>query len=412
MTKKKLLVGLLLLFGAISMTTSYAQMKDAQAKTITENSNTEFGSNHYVILVDASGSMRGNEANLKRVLANLWGKTISSNKKDFISIVPFGIDKDKQSFQNHFYLDRSILMQRNSTDVIEKFSAKIDGHFFSGNWTGLSVVNERALYLFKNTSKYVNQMFFITISDGFYNGSNPIEEVERMAKSGIRAADQVLEEINRFNKYYYIEHIESKRIGSLYLRVVKIVPTGSNNLDINSIADFPSVKDGAIDVTRSSRGYVLDYTINPKENDFEILNVDYTLKQGDAVLKTTSQKVGEPFSYTFDKESEACTLEVKFSVLYKDGIYGRLILLPENISGLQKLYYLNFEGKKNILLFFPLSDFMYKIAGGIGFSSQDAAVAFWNVVFLILVLLMAVFFVVRYIKRNKVNRDSNNVIIN
>ena len=102
MTKKKLLVGLLLLFGAISMTTSYAQMKDAQAKTITENSNTEFGSNHYVILVDASGSMRGNEANLKRVLANLWGKTISSNKKDFISIVPFGIDKDKQSFQNHF----------------------------------------------------------------------------------------------------------------------------------------------------------------------------------------------------------------------------------------------------------------------------------------------------------------------
>lgn len=377
----------------------------------TETINTQEIS-HYVILIDASGSMRGNEQTVINILNNQIGNKISPKNGDFISIIPFGIGSDKKSFQNHFYKDRAILMKQYNKGILGSFANRITSGFFTGNWTGLSMIDERALYLFNNTSEYINQMFFITISDDQYNGSNPINEIESMSKMGIVGKNEVINEINGFNKFYYIEQITSEQIDKVFVRVGRLVPAGINNIDINSIANFPAIKDKAVEVFRYNTGYKLNFVSEQKKCDYQILNISYTLKEKGAVVKSVSLPASEYFSYTFNNTNAGdYILETSFSVLYKDSIYGKLVLLPNDIRGLNKSYELNFEKKKNILLIFPMSDFMFRTAGNIGFLNQDNAIAFWNILILIVSLLVTVYLIVRYVKKNKINKDSNNVII-
>ena len=230
---------------------------------------------HFIILIDASASIKGaDQQNVLTILKGLPNKLKLSNT-DYVSLIPFGISNSNPNFDAHYRINQSVLMQKYRPDEYNGFLNTINSSFFSADWTGLSIVLPRSLYLFDKKKSKVTETDFVIITDGVYNAINPIDEINNLANNGIKGVENAKQQINQFNRFFYASDKEESKVGNISVLIKKLIPSGVEYVDINSLAEINNLKSGKIEVGRTLNGYVLDFNLKDKPNIFKILNIDF-----------------------------------------------------------------------------------------------------------------------------------------
>lgn len=394
-----------------------SESKISQTVTVKNNENKKNNENlirtdeksHFIILIDGSGSMKGNELAIQNILKTLPEK-FSLHSTDFVSIIPFGIDSDNMNFNSHYKLENSIIMEKYRNEEYNSFVDGINSNIYTSNWTGLSIVIPRSLYLFDKKKNNVYQTYFVLITDGIYNASNPGKEIENLAKNGVGGKEKALQEYRLFDENFDLEDLYDYKTGNLGVSVKRLVAT-TIGLNINTLADINNLKNGNIEVNRTVDGYKLNFALKDKSSAFKIQEINFILKKGDEIIKKLDQDDSTTFTYDFDNKSDEYSLIAQFDILYKDKIYGKQMISYNSNPNLIATYPLVFEPKKNILMLFPLPASFFKTSSALGITTQEGSIALWNTVFLLILLGGALFYIVNYIKKNKENKNADSVVI-
>lgn len=408
--------------------------------------------NHVIVIVDRSGSnkdkFRTCFANkINRYLRSIIYDNLQLDDKDYISFVSFGLDRERPSMQRFIEIDENVyadLEQYPGAAAISGYGftyEKLDlglerinrlfnnpgfnyNYFFRKNYGGITLAEEMAVGFLKNDNIKVNNTYIITISDGEFNASDPVYEIEIFKQKPVPGIEQAEKTIELLNEYYNISRMDVVTNNChINLKVSKLNSKLLSSFNINRLVDFKDINEN-IPYHRIPDGYEIGGEIEFIDNDeLSVYKCYINLYNSNdkiiatKVLKNPKGKFNVTLDQIFPEKTDFNYITFDFDVALKDSVYNASImssaLLPDDVRGNfrnQITCYYDNEGK--ILAVFPMPNFMYSVSSSIVGNDASSSILFWNILILTILGVILVILFFKYLKRHRVNNDANEVQIN
>lgn len=412
--------------------------------------------NHVIILLDRSGSMKGEESTriLENVVKNEVPKLLSEKglvidqkallqSDDYLSIGFFGLGE----FNNYDYTRFITLAVDDQADkpfgrTFSRISAQAaldhswkqiythQKRFFSGDFTGLSFAGPIGFQFFKNSERRVHRTFVLLISDGQFNSiDDPNNEISHESiwikrykrHQTLFNRGHISEAYKEVRNQYNWSEVWSSQYGKYKLHLYEYVPN-QRSLDVRSIVEF----DMDVMLNRTPGGYEKKLTFKDADTSDIYLPQLVALQIVDPESKEIIHQdihyfhEGQANTLLRDIPKEYYGTPLKMEMAYwvdlKDDVYACHQLHPfgddeQGAKGLVKTIDLLFEEKAYVLGFIPLNNYLYKISGSLMGGVQRDNVLFWNACLISLLLIILVISTAIYISRKRVITDARSIAI-
>lgn len=415
--------------------------KQNQSTSIDHSDKVSKEKNHIIVLVDRSGSMDRSanfEQNIKKVFNRIIPKLLKDNvnleNDDYLSFVSFGFSLTKPNAKSFIQIADDRLnygfvyeeYENKKNELFQYFNnSRIYNDFFRKNWSGISFANEMALEYLKNEDVNISNTFFVLVSDDEFNAPNPSYEIAALERQGVRNTNLIEKSWKKVADQFIFENIAEEKVGRINVRMSKLHTSFIDNFNIGKLVDFGNNNE-SIQLNKIPEGYVLDSeSIEFIDDDFikiiscniKILGENNKVIKEETLMSPSGVYKLDFNQQIFSSDSKLKSIDFEFRLRVIDGCYNAMVVNSETLSdekgaNFSKHLNIKYEQIGEIFWLFPISDDMHGFTADIlGDKSMSKNTTTWNIIISLIISIILFILFLRYVNKNKKDKNAEGVII-